>query len=232
MEKFVGIQPYNFDPKIRVFTDGACSNNGQKYARAGIGVFFGENDPRNVSRELSGNKTNNIAELSAIIVAYYVLEEEIDSGDDVLICSDSTYAIRCCTTYGEKMEKKGWCKKRGPKKGQPIPNKELVQRAYELFKGKKNIQFKHVMAHTGLDDEFSIGNAGADRLANEAIGVTQCPYQEKRGTRRIYLDVPYILKDKVKKFGARWDPKKKKWYIMTSLPESKRATILNILAKG
>ena len=38
--------------------------------------------------------------------------------------------------------------------------------------------------------------------------------------------------DEVKKFGARWDPKKKKWYIMTSLPESKRATILNILAKG
>tara|TARA_Y100000588_G_scaffold212118_1_gene226204 strand:+ start:309 stop:983 length:675 start_codon:yes stop_codon:yes gene_type:complete len=224
MENFLGIKSYNFDPKIRVYTDGACSNNGKVYARAGIGVYFGENDPRNVSRELSGKKTNNIAELSAIIVAYYVLEEEITSGIDVLICTDSQYCILCCTTYGEKNEKKGWKKE--------IPNKELVQRAYELFKGKKNIQFKHIMAHTGLNDADSMGNAGADRLANEAIGVTECPYKEKKDSRRIYLDVPYILKDKVKKFGARWDPKKKKWYMMTSLPESKRAAILNIVARG
>ena len=224
MENFLGIKSYNFDPKIRVYTDGACSNNGKVYARAGIGVYFGENDPRNVSRELSGKKTNNIAELSAIIVAYYVLEEEITSGIDVLICTDSQYCILCCTTYGEKNEKKGWKKE--------IPNKELVQRAYELFKGKNNIQFKHIMAHTGLNDADSMGNAGADRLANEAIGVTECPYKEKKDSRRIYLDVPYILKDKVKKFGARWDPKKKKWYMMTSLPESKRAAILNIVARG
>ena len=32
-----------------IYTDGACSNNGKVYARAGIGVYFGENDPRNVS---------------------------------------------------------------------------------------------------------------------------------------------------------------------------------------
>jgi ribonuclease HI len=219
-------------PEISVYTDGACSNNGKKYARAGVGVFFGENDPRNVSRELSGNKTNNIAELSAIIIAYYVLEDEISEGKAIMIYTDSQYAMRCCTTYGKKMAKKGWCKKRGPKKGQPIPNKELVQRAYELFKGKTNIQFKHVRAHTGLNDKHSVGNAGADRLANEAIGVTQCPYQEKRGTRRIYLDVPYIKKDEVKKFGARWDPKKKKWYIMSDLSEQRRSAILNILARG
>ena len=229
MEKFLGIESYQFNPKIRVFTDGACSNNGKEYARAGIGVYFGENDNRNVSRELKGKKTNNIAELSAIIVAYHVLEEEIDAGVDVLICTDSKYCILCCTTYGEKNEKKGW---RPTKKGKEIPNKDLVKRAYELFKSKKNIQFKHVKAHTGLDDEFSVGNAEADRLANEAIGVTACPYKEKKDSRRIYLDVPYIKKDEVKKFGARWDPKKKKWYIMTNLSEQKRATILNILARG
>ena len=36
---------------IRVFTDGACRNNGKQNAIAGIGVYFGENDIRNVSRK-------------------------------------------------------------------------------------------------------------------------------------------------------------------------------------
>ena len=130
--------------------------------------------------------------------------------------------MRCCTTYGEKCAKKGWKK--------DIPNKDLVKRAYQLFKDKKNIKFKHVLAHTGLKDRHSVGNAGADHLANIAIGATECPYKEKKDSRRIYLDVPYIRKDEVKKFGARWDPKKKKWYMMTSLPESKKAAILNIVA--
>ena len=151
-----------------------------------------------------------------------MLEDEIDFGEEIIICTDSQYAMRCCTTYGEKCAKKGWKKE--------IPNKELVKRAYQLFKDKKNIKFKHVLAHTGLKDRHSVGNAGADRLANVAIGVTECPYKEKKDSRRIYLDVPYIRKDEVKKFGARWDPKKKKWYMMTSLPQSKRAAILNIVA--
>lgn len=30
---------------VEVYTDGACSANGTDYARAGIGVFFGNNHP-------------------------------------------------------------------------------------------------------------------------------------------------------------------------------------------
>ena len=30
--------------------------------------------------------------------------------------------------------------------------------------------------------------------------------------KRLYLAVPYAEKDKAKKFGARWDPKEKKWH--------------------
>jgi len=29
-----------------VYTDGACSNNGRRNAQAGIGVWWGPNDPR------------------------------------------------------------------------------------------------------------------------------------------------------------------------------------------
>ena len=44
-----------------VYTDGACSRNGTKNACAGIGIYFGKNDPRNVSRRLIGKQTNNIS---------------------------------------------------------------------------------------------------------------------------------------------------------------------------
>lgn len=30
---------------VHVFTDGSCVNNGKKDARAGLGVYFGENHP-------------------------------------------------------------------------------------------------------------------------------------------------------------------------------------------
>jgi hypothetical protein len=30
---------------------------------------------------------------------------------------------------------------------------------------------------------------------------------------RIYLNVPYEEKDRVKSLGARWDPAKKKWWV-------------------
>jgi len=41
--------PPSSSPKKYVYTDGACIHNGKKYAKAGIGIFFGLGDKRNVS---------------------------------------------------------------------------------------------------------------------------------------------------------------------------------------
>ena len=49
--------------EIIVFTDGACSKNGAKDAKAGIGVYFGLNDTRNVSKRIQGKQSNNTAEI-------------------------------------------------------------------------------------------------------------------------------------------------------------------------
>ena len=92
-----------------------------------------------------------------------------------------------------------------------IGNRKLVEVAYNFVKNYKNIQFTHIKAHTGLEDEHSIGNDHADRLANLSIGVESCPYQ--RIKNKIYLNVPYEEKDEAKKMGAKWDTKKKRWFI-------------------
>lgn len=203
--------------RINVYTDGACSNNGRPNARAGLGVYFKENDVRNYFAGIGGKQTNNRAEVMALLTAANILYREIQAGYDIHIYSDSTYAMRCCGEYGEKLHAMNWTSKK------PIPNLELVKTAYETFKKHDNITFHYIAAHTGLDDEHSKGNEGADRLANLAIGQTSCQYANK--PKKIYLNVPYSEKDEGKKLGTKWDPKKKKWYIFSN--SNNKETILN-----
>jgi ribonuclease HI len=191
-----------FNPDYYVYTDGACSNNGKDNALAGIGIFFGINDNRNISKKIEGKQTNNTAELSAIIETYHIIENDILNGKKIAIVSDSEYAIKCVSSYGEKCYKKCW--------NVDIPNKDLVKIAYEMYKDKLNIQFIHIKAHTNNTDIHSFGNDNADKLANIAIGLESCHYNT---STKIYLIIPFIKKDEIKKLGGVWDTNKKKWYV-------------------
>ena len=172
-------------PDYYVYTDGACSNNGKANACAGIGIFFGIDDARNVSHKIEGKQTNNTAELSAIIQTYSIIENDIKSGKKIAIVTDSEYSMKCISSYGEKCDKKGW--------NIDIPNKELVKQAYELYKEKPMIRFIHIKAHTDHTDIHSVGNANADKLANMAIGLEECPYTSSK----IYLSVPFQRKEEI-----------------------------------
>jgi len=207
-ERFISINKIEIEngyiePDYFVYTDGACSNNGRKNALAGIGIFFGTNDNRNVSKRVEGKQSNNTAELSAIIETYYIIEKDVIENQKITIVSDSEYAIKCASSYGEKCYQKDW--------NVDIPNKDLVKKAYELYKNKSNIQFFHIKAHTNKTDIHSIGNDNADKLANLAIGLESCPYEKNS---RIYFNVPFIQKDEIKRLGGKWDKNKKKWYIL------------------
>lgn len=148
----------NFIPDYYVYTDGACSNNGKSNALAGIGIFFGINDERNVSKRIEGKQTNNRAELIAIIEAYFIIEKD---DKNIIIVTDSEYSIKCVSSYGDKNFIKNW--------KVDIPNKDLVKKVYELYKDKSNIKFMHIKAHTNKDDIHSIGNKNADKLAVNAL---------------------------------------------------------------
>ena len=149
------------EPDYYVYTDGACSKNGYKGACAGIGIYFGEGDIRNVSKKIIGKQTNNTAELGAMIELYGIIEKDIKNGKRIVVVSDSLYAIRCVTTYGKKCCKDGWKK--------DIPNKEMVKIGYEMYCDKDNVTFVHCKAHTKNDDVHSIGNYNADLLATQSL---------------------------------------------------------------
>lgn len=141
--------------KKYVYCDGSCIHNGKPNAKSGIGIYFGDNDPRNVSKSIEGN-TNNIAELVAMISVYDIIKDE-----PYTIVSDSKYALLCVGSYGKKCEEKGWS---------DIPNKELVKKLYYTYKNT-SIQFLHVYSHTNKKDIHSIGNQHADRLAQNSISM-------------------------------------------------------------
>mgnify|MGYP000341777644 FL=1 len=164
----------NNDVDYFVYTDGACSNNGKSNSLAGIGIFFGIDDYRNVSEKIKGKQTNNCAELIAIIKTYSIIEKDIMNNKNITIVSDSEYAISCATYYGEKCYNNNYMNK----KNIEITNKNLVKEIYELYKDFKNVNFMHISAHTNNNDIHSIGNYNADKLANLAIGLENCPYNK------------------------------------------------------
>ena len=151
--------------EIIVFTDGACSKNGAKDAKAGIGVYFGLNDTKNVSKRIQGKQSNNTAEMLAIIEVFKILENEIKQGKNVIIYSDSKYAINTFTEWAPEWEKNNWTKK---SKGE-IKNIDIVKQGYQLFKVSNNVKLIHVRAHSNKTDYLSKRNENADLLATNAL---------------------------------------------------------------
>ncbi len=182
-----------------IYTDGACKNNGYENAKAGIGVFFGDNDSRNISMEVdkSFKQTNNVAELLAIIKAIEIVQNVQNDNDKTVkykILTDSEYAIKCASNFTK------WLK---TKTKSEIKNFDLVFRLNTLIEAN-NIKLEYVKAHTGLTDEHSYGNEQADKLANNAIGVETL--------KKTLLCIPFEAKDKAKELGAKWNNEVKRWY--------------------
>jgi len=158
--------------KILVFCDGSSLNNNSKKGDriGGIGVFFGDDDVRNISEVITLEKiTNQVAELLACIKALYILKNDNFKGF-VYIYTDSSYVINCMISYCKKWEKQGWVKEDKTQ----IENLELIKELYNLTKTMKVI-YKHVKAHTDAPkdkstEEFKLwyGNHMADALATNA----------------------------------------------------------------
>lgn len=154
---------------LHVYTDGSCHNNGRANARAGYGVYFGDNDSRNISKPLKGDKqTNNRAEMTAIIDAIKVVEDKLQTGQRVVIHTDSEYSMKCCGEYGRRCEARYW---KGSD-GRPITNADLVKVGVSLFRKYPRATLRYVKAHTGDSDRHSRGNEMADHLAN--LGAQRC----------------------------------------------------------
>jgi ribonuclease HI len=171
-------------------------------------VYYGEGDARNVSESFAGKQTNNIAEVRAVLSAYHQIRQEDDVHTTYVIYTDSMYTLGYATRSGDAHQTTNWSKH--------IPNKELVKQLYQSISSHPNIQIRHIKAHTQHQDVHSLGNEQADKLANQAIGCTRCPYDV---SHRVYLKVPYAHRKEAKEKGCKWDKHKKGWWCAKDNPE-------------
>ena len=142
---------------IIVYTDGACNNNGDENAQAGSGIWYGEGDIRNRALRVPGpTQTNQTGELYAILVVIKTTPQN----RQMLIKSDSKYAIDGLTKYIDEWEDKGWI---------GVSNAPLFKTiAAWLRRRASKTTFQWVKGHSG-----EAGNEEADKLAKEGASLPE-----------------------------------------------------------
>jgi len=125
---------------------------------AGIGVWWGPDDPRNIAERCPGDQTNNRAELIAIL---RVLETTPISTKPLLIKTDSQYSINCLKTWIFKWKKNGFLSAQG----EAVKNAGIIRCTSIQLNMRasypQKIRLQHVKGHSG-----DAGNDGADAMAN------------------------------------------------------------------
>ncbi|KAH9952007.1 ribonuclease H-like domain-containing protein [Amylocystis lapponica] len=159
-----------------VYSDGSCRGNGQPGSVAGIGVWWGRNDARNLAERCPGVQTNNRAELivgAPRLAIVRVLETAPHSKAPLLIKTDSQYSIKCFQEWMPKWLASGWKNAAGA----PVKNAPLIRYLSALLgvrgRAGQRVQLQYVRGHVGEE-----GNEGADRLANRGALLSEAPERD------------------------------------------------------
>jgi ribonuclease HI len=144
-----------------VFCDGSCVGNGTEQARCGIGIYFGKNNPKNLSQEIKNleKKSNNTAEISAVIKSLKIFKEM--KKRKIEVRTDSNFLVKYFEEYRklwlqnfEKNKKISWT----------ISSRLLIE-LEEAAKDFEILIFSFVKSHSNIP-----GNIEADELARKATG--------------------------------------------------------------
>ena len=159
---------------MRVFTDGSCTSNGRKGAKAGFAAWFPDHPSWSSALRVPDDEdqTNNRAELSAIQLGVKTLEDRGEIDCDLVIYSDSEYSINCLTSWLPGWMNRGW----KTAAGKDVLHQDLIKDITSRLSKFKSHRFVHVKAHTGGLDDLSKQNAVVDKMAQDVVnGVVPTP---------------------------------------------------------
>lgn len=159
--------PMETEHNLIAFTDGACSSNGKKGAKASFAVVWPYHPDMNYANALNKDElqTNNRGEFSALIYALC----QADILDPVkektlIVYTDSKLLISSMTEWLSNWKRNNW--KRSD--GQIVSNLDLIKTLDSLMQERKTV-LKYVPAHTGTDTWETKHNDMADKLAKQAL---------------------------------------------------------------
>ncbi|KAJ7655668.1 ribonuclease H-like protein [Mycena polygramma] len=140
----------NQGPEVTVYTDGSAIDNETDNVKAGAGVFFGDDDPRNIAIRVPRalGPSNQVGEMLAIKEAI----EAAPLDAPLQIFSDSKYAIDGLTKNMKRWQDEGF---------HTIENGDIIGLTVAKIQ-KAPTRFTWVKGHSGI-----AGNEAADVLAGE-----------------------------------------------------------------
>jgi ribonuclease HI len=150
--------------KVRVFTDGACSKNGQQGAKASYAYYFPDHKDFSKAERVpeSQSQTNQRGELMAIGEAVKTMIEKFPAQEiEVQIYTDSMYSKNCLTQWVVGWVQNNW----RTSQGNPVMHRDIIEETTKLLPKFKSYTISYVAAHTGKDDELSKCNDIVDRMA-------------------------------------------------------------------
>lgn len=155
---------------IKVFTDGACSKNGQETAKASYAFWIPEHKQLSKADRVPDDQpqTNNRGELLAIYEAVKCVYEKFPAEQvDLHVYTDSMYAKNCLTVWLPGFIERNWKTTgyKGSSGGNDVKNRDIIEETTKLFPKFKSYILTYVPAHTGGDDELSKNNEIVDRMA-------------------------------------------------------------------
>lgn len=175
--------------KVRVFTDGGCTHNGKKDAKASYAYYFPDSTENSDSGRVPEDQiqTNNRGELLAISEAIIKASNVFDPSDvQLTIYTDSDYSKNCITKWLSGWVARGW----KTSTGEPVKNRDLIEKISSDLLQFESYNIVWVRAHTGGDDELSKHNHTVDQMAAEILdgkkeeikkvtidGINGCPLQ-------------------------------------------------------
>lgn len=136
-----------------VYTDGACTKNGQVGARAASAIWIPSTGHRD-TKVMTGKATNNVAELTAIKMALEQTEGPIR------IITDSQLCMNTFTTWIHNWIRKGIVHTKA--------NSELIMEIYNLMRDRQ-VTFRHVNSHLTIAAKAALSAEDRVHVANNEI---------------------------------------------------------------
>lgn len=138
---------------MKIYTDGSADLNKNIGGFAIVVCDDIDNILYTIGKRYSNRRyTNNIGELSAILVSLYLFGKQ----PDVTVYSDSSYAISTFSSWCFSWRERGWLKS----DNKPPENLQIIKEYLDLIDQGYKVKLKKVKGHSDC-----IGNQIADSIA-------------------------------------------------------------------